>query len=609
VKAWRENKEIRMDDFSKENPVDGNVWARWLVNGIGAVCLLTALASVVAIIGWPVQEAQLFWLRAGTRCAVGLFLLQEVLRMVFRRESILRRFLTHWFESFLFCGALLMMVAYAPILKGLTAFFSETDSLSIRLWYSAGLNALILWVLALRGIRFRHSFLKGVSLTPGRVFILSFVLLIIAGTLLLKTPNASVGGISWCDALFLSTSAVCVTGLSPFDVATEMTFSGLCILLVLIQLGGLGVMTITYFFAYFFAGGLSLKNRFDFQDLFSEENMGQIGTVLAVIVGFTFAAEAVGALFIYFSTAGTEIAAARPIFFAVFHSISGFCNAGLSCVPGGMTNPELAQSMAMISSLFVMAIIGGLGFPVIRDFWMFFSNRLRTFLWSRKIRHVPVRLATHTKIVLVTSLGLILFGFVAFYLLDWADWGGDSLRRAFFLAGTSRTAGFDIEPTQNITPAAKVLLMVLMFIGGSPFSTAGGIKTTTFAVAVLSLRQYVLGRRDLEVFGRRLNSDFANQALAIVLLGMTAVFAVTVSLCILHPQLDFLSLAFEAVSAVGTVGLSCGVTPELGEPAKYLLAGTMFVGRIGILLFISSFLPRKKSGITARLPETNIVLS
>ncbi|MBQ2732092.1 MAG: hypothetical protein IJF68_03505, partial [Opitutales bacterium] len=204
-----------MDDFSKENPVDGNVWARWLVNGIGAVCLLTALASVVAIIGWPVQEAQLFWLRAGTRCAVGLFLLQEVLRMVFRRESILRRFLTHWFESFLFCGALLMMIAYAPILKGLTAFFSGTDSLSIRLWYSAGLNALILWVLALRGIRFRHSFLKGVSLTPGRVFILSFVLLIIAGTLLLKTPNASVGGISWCDALFLSTSAVCVTGLSP----------------------------------------------------------------------------------------------------------------------------------------------------------------------------------------------------------------------------------------------------------------------------------------------------------------------------------------------------------------------------------------------------------
>lgn len=598
-----------MEDFSKENPGDGSAWSRWLVNGIGVVCLLLALAIVVTIVGWPVSDAQLFWLRTGTRCSIGLFLLQEVLRMVFRRESILRRFVTHWFESLLFCAALVMAVAYAPILQGLVSLLPDAAPFSVRLGYAAGLNALILWVLMLRGIRFRNSVLRNVSLTPGRVFILSFVLLICAGTLLLKTPNASVDGVSWCDALFLSTSAVCVTGLSPFDVATELTFTGLCILLGLIQLGGLGVMTITYFFAYFFAGGLSLKNRFDFQDLFSEENMGQIGVVLAVIVGFTFAAETVGALFIYLSTAGTEIAASRPLFFSIFHAVSGFCNAGLSCVPGGMTNPELSQSMAMISSLFVMAIIGGLGFPVIRDFWMFFLNRVRTFLWSRKIRHVPVRLTTHTKIVLVTSFGLIAFGFVAFYVLDWASWGGDSLRRAFFLAGTSRTAGFDIAPTSDITPAAKVLLMALMFIGGSPFSTAGGIKTTTFAVAVLSLRQYVLGRRDLEVFGRRLNSDVANQALAIVLLGASAVFAVTVSLCILHPQIDFLSLAFESVSAVGTVGLSCGVTPQLGEPGKYLLAGTMFVGRIGILLFITSFLPRKKTPSGARLPETTIVLS
>lgn len=598
-----------MEGFSKENPGDGSAWTRRLVNGISVVCLLLALAIVITIVGWPVQDSQLFWLRTGTRCTVGLFLLQEVLRMVFRRESILRRFVKHWFESLLFCAALVMVVAYAPMLSGLMAVLPDVAPFTVRLGYAAGLNALILWVLMLRGIRFRHSVFKGVSLTPGRVFILSFVLLIAAGTLLLKTPNASSDGISWCDALFLSTSAVCVTGLSPFDVATELTFNGLCILLVLIQLGGLGVMTITYFFAYFFAGGLSLKNRFDFQDLFSEENMGQIGMVLAVMVGFTFAAEAIGAVAIYLSTAGTEIAAANPIFFAVFHSVSGFCNAGLSCVPGGMTNPELSQSMTMISSLFVMAIIGGLGFPVIRDFWMFFLNRLRTFLWSRKIRHVPVRLTTHTKIVLVTSFGLIVFGFVAFYVLDWASWGGDSLRRAFFLAGTSRTAGFDIGPTSDITPAAKVLLMALMFIGGSPFSTAGGIKTTTFAIAVLSLRQYVLGRRDLEVFGRRLDSDFANQALAIVLLGATAVFVVTVSLCILHPQIDFLSLAFESVSAVGTVGLSCGVTPQLGEPGKYLLAGTMFVGRIGILLFITSFLPRRKTPAAARLPETTIVLS
>lgn len=598
-----------MDDISKQNAEGERRWPLRLVNGAGAACLLSALVVLSAIIGWTISEEQLAWLRTGTKFTVGLFFLQEILRMIFRREPIFRRFVEHWFESLLVCLALVMVFAFGPAFRGLSSAFPAVSPHSIKLAYAATLNALILWVLVLRGIRFRGSLLRGIPLNPGRVFILSFVMLIIAGTLLLKTPNASVAGISWCDSLFLATSAVCVTGLAPFDPATTLTFHGQCILLILIQLGGLGVMSITYFFAYFFAGGLSLKNRFDFQDLFSEENIGQIGTVLAVMVGFTFAAEAVGAVSIYFSAGESAAAAGSPVFFSIFHSISAFCNAGLSCVPAGMEAPELCGNLPMIFSVFFMAMIGGLGFPVIKNFWLFFSDRLRNGLCLHRISHIPVRLTTHTKIVLVTSFGLFVFGFAAFYLLDWADWGGSSALRAFFLAGTSRTAGFDIASTSDITPAAKLLLMALMFIGGSPFSTAGGIKTTTFAVAVLSLRQYVLGRRDLEVFGRRLNSDFANQALAIVLLGATAAFAVAVSLCVLHPEIDFLSLAFESVSAVGTVGLSCGVTTKLGDPAKYLIAGTMFVGRIGILLFIMSLLPRRKTMTSARLPETTIVLS
>lgn len=598
-----------MEDFSQESAAATSAWKHWLVNGVGAACLLSALTMLTTIVGWNVPEEQSVWLRAGTRGTVALFFLHEILRMIFRQEPIFRRFAKHWFESLLFLLSLVMAVGYEPLQRCLALAFSDASPHTLRTAYSAMLNALILWTLVLRGIRFRKSFLQGLPLTPGRVFILSFVFLIAAGTLLLKTPNASVSGISWCDALFLSTSAVCVTGLSPFDVALELTFHGQCIVLILLQLGGLGVMSITYFFAYFFAGGLSLKNRFDFQDLFSEENIGQIGTVLAVIVGFTFAAEAAGAVAIYFSSSDLLAASERPVFFAVFHAISAFCNAGLSCMPGAMTDPRLCSNMAMISSVFSMCIIGGLGFPVIKNFWMFFSDKLRSRLRRRKAEHVPVRLTTHTKIVLTTSFGLLAFGFLAFYLLDWTDWGGDSLLRAFFLAGTSRTAGFDIGPTDEITPAAKMLLMALMFIGGSPFSTAGGIKTTTFAVAVLSLRQFVLGRRDLEVFGRRLNSDFANQALAIVLMGLFMVFVVTVTLCVLHPDISFVNLTFEAVSAVGTVGLSCGVTPHLCDPAKYVLAAAMFVGRIGVLLFITSFLPRRRTAATARLPETTIVLS
>lgn len=597
-----------MNEVSELNREKRRRWFQWSVTGAGVICFLCALTALVALIGWDVPAEQADWLYAGTCCTVGLFFVQEFFRFFARKEKVVRAFLEHWFESILWVCILVLAVAFDPIGGALGDAFPSLSSRLIELLGVGALNVLILWLLILRMIRFRRSFFRDLPLTPGRVFILSFVLLILAGTLLLKTPSASVNGISWCDALFLSTSAVCVTGLAPFDVATELTFRGQCILLGLLQLGGLGVMSITYFFAYFFAGGLSLRNRFDFQELFSEENIGQIGTVLAVLVGFTFVAETIGAIAIYFSTEGLAVAADSPLFFSVFHSISGFCNAGFSNVPGAMTHPELCHNTGMIFSVFFVVVVGGIGFPVVKNFWLYLTNRIRHCVWKHTSARTPVRLTTHTKLVIVTSLGLLLFGMVAFYLLDWSDWGGDSIRRAFFLSGTSRTAGFDIAPTSDITPAAKLLLMVLMFIGGSPFSTAGGIKTTTFAVAVLSIRQYVLGRRDLEVFGRRLNSDVANQALAIVLLGATMAFIVTVALNILHPEIDFLSLAFEAVSAVGTVGLSCDVTPKLCDTAKYFVICAMFIGRIGVLLFLTSFL-RRREVMATRFPEDTIVLS
>lgn len=583
-------------------------WLSWLVNGLGVICFLCALTALVALIGWNLPEEQADWLYAGTCCTAGLLFFQEGLRFWLRGGEVFRLLLSRWGESVLVFAVWGMTVAFGSVCEVLENVFPFLSAQTAELLGVGCINTLILCLLFLRGVRSRKSFFKDFPLTPGRVFILSFILLILAGTLLLKTPSASVSGISWCDALFLSTSAVCVTGLSPFDVALGLTFRGQCILLGLIQIGGLGVMSITYFFAYFFAGGLSLRNRFDFQDLFSEDNIGQIGTVLAVLVGFTFAAEAIGATAIYFSTEGLPIVAENPVFFSIFHSVSGFCNAGLSCVPGAMMHPELCGNTGMIFSVFSVALIGGLGFPVIKNFWSYFVDVLYRRMRRHSIVRAPVRLTTHTKLVLVTSLGIFLFGMVAFYFLDWNDWGGDSALRAFFLAGTSRTAGFDIAPTSGITSGAKLLLMALMFIGGSPFSTAGGIKTTTFAVAVLSIRQYVLGRRELEVFGRRLDSDVANQALAIVLLGAAMVFMVTVSLCILQPEMEFLALAFESFSAVGTVGLSCGVTPQLGDVSKYILVVAMFIGRIGILLFLTSFVKRREA-TGARLPEDTIVLS
>lgn len=578
------------------------------VNSAGAVCLFSALAVIVAFIGWPISEADGMWLRAGTYCAAGAFLLQEILRFIFRRDSFFRRFAEHWFESLLSFFALVMFFAAVPAQSKLSEWFAETPEFTLRRIYATVLCGLISWVIVSRVFRFRKSFFKKMTFNPGRAFILSFVGLILLGTLFLKMPNASVHGISWCDALFLSTSSACVTGLAPFDIAVELTRTGHCVVLVLTQLGGLGVMLITYILAYFFSGGISLRSLFDFRNLFSEDNIGQIGMALAIVIVFTIGAEALGAVAIAFATAGTPIVQDKAVFFAVFQSVSAFCNSGFSCVPGAMANPELRENAAMISAVSTMVLIGGLGFPVVKNFWMFFVDGIRVRAWRRNYRHIPVRLSVHTKIVLTTTAGLLVFGAVAFFFLQ-GDWSFEGMTRAAFLSATSRTAGFDLGPTSEIAPGAKLLLMALMFIGGNPFSTAGGIKTTTFVVALLSLRQVLRRRRDLEVFGRRINSDFANYALAILLLAAVTVFGVTVSLSLLHPEIDILSLSFETVSALGTVGLSCEVTPQLGDPAKYLLAFTMLVGRAGFALIIMSLMPKERNKAKARLPETTIVFA
>lgn len=566
-------------------------------SAIMVLCFILSSGELATTVGYTLDESIFaVYARVISLACVLLFWLQEVVRISMTKRPLFYYLWEHKLEAVL----LVAMLAFplAGILGVLVNGFNFSSSLAGT---EIAMHCIVVVLGLLRGLRC----LQNVSLSPGLIFILSFALLIYIGTALLLMPNATtVGneGLSFIDALFFATSAVCVTGLVPVEcLPATLSLTGQTILAVLCQLGGLGVMVIIYFFAFFFDGGLSIRNRFAFGDLFSERNVSSIGVTLLTVVLFTFITESIGAVAIYYSVVGNS-AIENPVFFSLFHAITAFCNSGFSTLPSGLSDPGVSQCSTLLSSVSVLMILGALGFPVVRDLSLVVWSRLRRRLFPR-VDYVPARLTTHTRVVLTTTIWVSLIGALLMWLTQQEEFG-----RMVFLSVASRTTGFDIGNTGNLTHASLFVLMVLMFIGGAPFSTAGGIKVTTFAIAILALKQYLLGRRDLEIFGRRLDSDIANQALAIVLLTLAMVGVVSVILSALHPEFDMRDVFFEAVSAVATVGLSCGITPYLCWGAKLCLIFAMFIGRIGVLLFFASFIFKRNPNNGARYPETTITL-
>jgi trk system potassium uptake protein len=580
-----------------------------ILNPITVLCGMAALALLVIVIGWELDTPNRILVRATTHAVLVVFVIQEIMRLIVqadRRQFLRSRFL----EVTLALLAGIELLFGGPILSWLGERAPDLPASTITVIYLAGTQLTLVVLIGLRSLR-SNSLLSGRRLSPGMVFILSFALLITLGTLMLKTPQATrEKGIGWVDAAFTATSAVCVTGLTTVDTQVDFTRHGQWIILGLIQIGGLGVMTITYFFAFFFAGGVSLRNRIALQDLLSEENLGHIGTVLGIIVGFTFMTELIGAICINAALSTSPIPIDDLVFFSIFHSVSAFCNAGFSTLSDGLGDPSVSGNTTFLSIIMILIVGGGIGFPVIKNVWVECVARLRRQLGLRVA--VPPRLTANSRIILTTTSVLLIGGTVLVWITEFGCGTGVSNGNPWFTslfhAVTARTAGFNITPMHAMMPATAACIMFLMFVGGSPSSTAGGIKTTTLAVAWLALRRVILGRNDIEAYGRRLGEDIVHRALAIILLSVGFITIVTVALCTLHPELSPADLAFEAISAVSTVGLTRGITPHLDDPAKIVLIAAMFIGRIGVLLFVLSFV-RKRSGTGYRLPETSVVLT
>ncbi|MCH4888652.1 Trk family potassium uptake protein [Acidaminobacter sp. JC074] len=440
--------------------------------------------------------------------------------------------------------------------------------------------------------------LKQQNLNPAQILVLGFALIILVGGILLSTPFVTQTGEStgFLKALFTSTSAVCVTGLVVVDTGTHWNMAGQIIILILIQIGGLGIMTMATSVALIIGRKISLRSRLIMQEALNQFTIQGVVRLTKYIIITTFVIEGIGAFFLAMNFI-PDYGVPKGIFFGIFHSISAFCNAGFDIIGGGRSLTPYTENLSVNFIVMSLIILGGLGFTVIID-----------LIRSRSYK----KLTLHSKIVVMMTVTLILVGFVLFFVMEFnnPDTMKDlslkgKLTAAMFQSVTTRTAGFNTIDLAQMHDSSKLLTVLLMFIGGSPGSTAGGMKTTTVALVILLIISVVKGRDDVEFSRRRISRDNVNRALTVVGVGISLGFLVVFLLTMTEKGADFITLLFEAISALGTVGLSLGYTSSLSALGQIIIIFTMFAGRVGALTIVFA-LAQSDNKALIRYPESKV---
>lgn len=449
------------------------------------------------------------------------------------------------------------------------------------------------------------------GLNPALILVMSFVALIAIGTVLLMLPRCRPDGeppASLRVALFTATSASCVTGLVVVPTGAYWSRTGHLVILALIQCGGLGIMTFSAFFAFALGQRLPVREQMTFRQLLESDRMGDVGGMIRAILGFTFFIELVGALLL--TTLWPDLPLGDRCFYGLFHAVSAFCNAGFALRDESLMNWEMRwQVWGVVPALI---ILGGFGFTVL-DNW----RKVLTFKYFTRIPFggsaVAPRLTLNTRIITATTVSLLLIGTVCLYCLEYDNPASGTtpwqrLSHAWFHSVTLRTAGFNTVDHEQLEPATKLFGIGMMFIGASPGSTGGGVKTICLAITLLTLRSVLRGRPAVECSGRTIPEDQVFRGLAIITMGLATLMLTSLLLVVIEDRPErLLDQLYEAASAFGTVGVSANLTPTLKPLSQYLLAGTMFLGRVGPLTLIIALAGYAKPGAYA-YPEEKISL-
>lgn len=445
-----------------------------------------------------------------------------------------------------------------------------------------------------------HGERKRIILNGVQILSLGFISVILIGTILLTLPISSINGefTNIVDAMFTSTSAVCVTGLIVLDTATHWSTFGQCIILLLIEIGGLGFMSFTTLLAILIGKKITLKQRLLIQESMNTFSLQGLVKMVKHILIFTTTIQLLGAVvlsFVFIPDYGLK----RGIYYSIFHSVSAFCNAGFDLIGEFRSITVYYNHSILILTISALIIIGGLGFTVWSEIYHYRETR---------------RLSVHSKIVLVVSGVLLLGGFLAFFALEYNNPNTlqdmnfkDKIVNAFFASVTPRTAGFNTIDLAGMTTASKFLTIFLMFIGGSPGSTAGGLKTATFGILLITVISVIRGREDSEAFGRRFPKELVYKAFSLFFIAMSIVLIVTLVLSVTENNERFLDLLYEATSAFGTVGITTGVTQELSTIGKFIIMISMYFGRVGPLT-IAFAITKKRKKKNYKYPEGKILI-
>lgn len=444
-------------------------------------------------------------------------------------------------------------------------------------------------------------------LSPTKIIMLGFFICALLGAWLLQSPLALRQGVklAYEDALFVATSSVCVTGLSTVNVGETFSFAGQLILLILIQVGGLGVVTFTTALLLFFHKKISLENRMIIQNAYNLETLSQLGTLTRKIMLATAVLEGIGAVgyaFVFIPEYGPI-----GIWYAVFHAVSAFCNAGIDLLGGNSFCAYRDHVLLNITTIFLI-LMSGLGFPVYWEILRVFQTRK-----SCGKRGMIARLNTHTKLVLVMTLLLFFGGSILTFLLEYHNpdtlgslslW--QKIQASIFQSVTLRTAGFATIDQANFREVTCLVYLVFMFIGGSPAGTAGGVKTVTVAMLMIFLLDDITGRKEADVFKRKVDDKYLRRSVAIITYSFSVLLILTVCLMCTE-QSNLVDTLYEMTSAIATVGLSRGMTGELSGLGKMIIIITMYLGRIGPITMALAFNANKKRG-KASFAESRIVV-
>lgn len=457
-----------------------------------------------------------------------------------------------------------------------------------------------------------HSFLN-----PSQLFVFSFILVIVVGSLLLMMPNSTYHGIKYIDSLFVSGSAVCVTGLSSVDVEYTFTGLGLTIIMVLIQIGGLGILTFASYFSYIFMGGSTLQSRLTYGELNNSKMLGDVFKTFKQVILITLIVEFIGFVGIYLTVFGGRFNDfGDRSFFAVFHSVSAFCNAGFSTISAGLYDSSVKFNYGLQLIIIMLFVIGGLGFPIISNLFYYVRNKLYS-LYLKYHGFRPIyyawNLNLNSRITLITTVSLSMVATIFVFANEYGNVLSEhgffgKMIVAMFTATTPRTAGFNSVDFSLLNPSTILIIIVLMWIGASPASTGGGIKTSTFALAILNVFSLAKQKTRIEIYRRKISNSSVRRANAMIFTSLIVIGSAIFLLTYFDADKSLRDLTFETFSAFGTVGLSLGITGKLSAAGKFVLVVVMFIGRVGLLSIMVGFF--RKSNITLyTYPKEEILIN